>query len=342
VIKIEHPEGGDPGRQIGLSDGPCSVFFRNLNRGKQSVTLDLKDPEQRETLLGLCDSADVFVETFRPGIADRLGVGYVALEARNPRLIYCSISAFGNEGSYRHRPAHDIALQAAAGTLGLTIGNDGEPAMPAVAMADHLSALQGLSAVLMALYRREATGRGDYIDIAMHDAMLAATANILGPTFAENRQPVARHERTTGGAAFYQIYKTRDGRHIVLAGQEEKFIRNLLRALDRLDLAPLCLRGPGPHQQPVIAFLQETFAQLSLVEAVTWLSGLDVCFSPVNTLPEAFDDANVHARGMVAMDELGRRHIAPAIRFRDEPSQPSFREPRLGEHNAMRMNRVES
>ena len=343
VIKIEHPDGGDPGRQIGLSDGPSTVFFRNLNRGKKSVTLDLKQPVERETLLQLCDGADVFVETFRPGIADRLGVGYAVLKARNPRIVYCSISAFGNTGSYRHRPAHDLALQAASGTLGLTIGNDGEPAMPAIAVADHLSALQGLSAVLMALLRREATGRGDYIDIAMHDAMLAATANILGPTFAENRQPVARHERTTGGAAFYQIYKTRDGRHIVLAGQEEKFIHNLLQALGRLDLAPLCLSGPGPHQQPVIAFLQETFARLSLAEAVAWLSGLDVCFSPVNTLSEAFDDENVRARGMVAVDALGRRHIAPAIRFLDEPSQPNLREPRLGEHNAAaRMTTVEN
>jgi crotonobetainyl-CoA:carnitine CoA-transferase CaiB-like acyl-CoA transferase len=334
VIKIEHPDGGDPGRQIGLSDGPSSVFFRNLNRGKKSVTLDLKQPDQLAALLGLCDGADVFVETFRPGIAERLGIGYAALKARNPRIVYCSISAFGNAGPYRHWPAHDLALEAAAGALGLTIGSDGEPAIPAIAVADQLSALQGLSAVLMALLRRASTGRGDYIDMAMHDAMLAACANIVGPTFAENRQPVARHERTTGGAAFYQIYKTRDGRHIVLAGQEEKFIHTLLNALGRRDLAPLCLRGPGPHQQPVITFLQETFAGLSLAEAVTWLSGLDVCFGPVNTLPEAFADENVRARGMMIVDELGRRHIAPAIRFLDEPSQPNLQEPRHGEHNA--------
>ena len=104
VIKIEPPGEGDPGRHIGPSDGPTTVFFRNFNRGKKSVVLDLKEHEQRERLLELCDSADVFVETFRPGVADRLGVGYDALSARNPRIVYCSISAFGQHGPYR-RPA---------------------------------------------------------------------------------------------------------------------------------------------------------------------------------------------------------------------------------------------
>ena len=184
----------------------------------------------------------------------------------------------------------------------------------------------------MALYRREATGRGDYIDIAMHDALLAASANIVGPVMAEGRQPVAKHERSTGGAAFYQIYETRDGRHIVLGGQEPKFVRNLLEALARPDLVALCLRGPGPHQRPVIEFLKATFGGMSAAEAVAFLSGLDVCFGPVNTLPEAFADENVTARGMVLRDDLGRRHIAPVIRFLDEPPAPDLREPGLGEH----------
>ena len=338
VIKIE-PLEGDPGRHIGPSDGPVSVFFRNFNRGKKSVVLDLKDGEQRERLLDLCDRADVFVETFRPGVADRLGLAYDALSARNPRLVYCSISAFGHRGAYRHRPAHDLALEAMSGTLSMMPGNDGKPVIPAIPIADQLSALQGLSAVLMALFRRETTGRGDYIDIAMHDALLAASANIVGPVMAEGRQPVAKHERSTGGAAFYQIYQTRDARHIVLGGQEEKFVRNLLNALARPDLIALCLRGPGPHQQPVIDFLQTTFSAMSADEAVTFLSGLDVCFGPVNTLPEAFEDENVAARGMILRDDLGRRHLAPVIRFRDEPPSPVLDAPTLGADNDV-LNRV--
>jgi crotonobetainyl-CoA:carnitine CoA-transferase CaiB-like acyl-CoA transferase len=310
------------------------VFFRNFNRGKKSVVLDLKSTEGRELLLALCETADVVVETFRPGVADRLGIGPAAVQGRTPRIVYCSISAFGQTGPYRDRPAHDLALEAMSGALGLTLGADDKPAMPAVPVADQLSALQGLSAILMALLRRETTGRGDVIDIAMHEAMLAACANIVGPTFAEGRQPVAKHERTTGGAAFYQVYETRDGRHVVLAGQERKFVENLLRALDRPDLVPLCLEGPGQHQRSVIEFFQGIFRAKTLAEATTWLSRLDVCFGPVNTLPEAFEDANVEARATVLQDEKGRRHIAPVIRFGDEPASPALKEPALGEHTA--------
>jgi crotonobetainyl-CoA:carnitine CoA-transferase CaiB-like acyl-CoA transferase len=330
VIKVEEPREGDPGRHIGLADGGATVFFRNLNRGKKSVVLDLKVPEQKELLLELADTADVMLETFRPGVAARLGIGAEVVRQRNPKIVYCSISAFGQVGAYAARPAHDLALQAISGSQSLTVGSDGQPAMTAIPIADQLSALHGLSAILMALWRRERTGRGDVIDIAMHDAMLAASANIVGPTFAENRQPEPKDERNTGGAAFYQIYRTRDERHLVLAGQEPKFIANLLGALGRGDLIATCLKGPGPHQRPVIEFLAEVFRQQTLKEAVAWLAGLDVCFGPVHTLPEAFADANVAARGMLLTDKHGRRHLAPVIRFADEPARPVLSEPALG------------
>ena len=334
VIKVEPPGEGDPGRHIAPMDTRTSVFFRNLNRGKKSVAIDLKDAAGREALLRLCDGADVVVESFRPGVAARLGVDYGVVGARNPRIVYCSISAFGQEGAYVSRPAHDLALEAMAGVLSLTLGDDGRPAVPGIPIADVVSALQGLSGVLMALLRRVQTGRGDHIDIAMHDSLFAACANAVGPALIEGRQPVVKHQRTTGGAAFYRIYDTRDGRQLVLAGQEAKFVRALLQALGRLDLEPLCLRGPGPHQQPVIDFLRETFLQRSLSEWMTFLARLDVCFAPVNTMPEALDDPNLRARGMLLTDECGRRHIAPAIRLRHEPAVPILREPLLGEHTA--------
>jgi crotonobetainyl-CoA:carnitine CoA-transferase CaiB-like acyl-CoA transferase len=340
VIKIEPPGDGDPGRHIGLSDGPVTVFFRNFNRGKKSVVLDLKVAEQRDLLLALCDTADVFVETFRPGVANRLGLSYDTLSARNPRIVYCSISAFGHQGVYRTRPAHDLALEAMSGVLSMTRGNDDKPAIPGIPIADQLSALQGLAAVLMALYRRETTGCGDYIDIAMHDAMLAACGNVFGPAMAEGRQPVAKHERSTGGSAFYQLYETRDGRQIVLAGQETKFVSNLLNALARPDLIALCLRGPGPHQQPVVDFLRSTFGKMSADEALTFLASLDVCFGRVNTLPEALEDENVLSRGMILRDAAGRRHIAPVIRFRDEPGEPKLDTPVLGAHTDEILERV--
>jgi crotonobetainyl-CoA:carnitine CoA-transferase CaiB-like acyl-CoA transferase len=332
VIKIEAPGEGDPGRHIGLSDGPSTVFFRNLNRGKKSVVLNLKDPAQRDQLLSLCETADVFVESFRPGAVDRLGVGYAAVRARNPRLVYCSISAFGQDSSWRGRPAHDLALEAESGLASMTLGNDGRPAIPGIPSADVLAGLQGLSGVLMALLRREKTGLGDYIDISMHDVTIGGMLNILGPAFAEGRQPIPAHERTTGGAAFYRPYETRDGRFLVLAGQEPKFIHNLLGALGRPQLAELCLQGPGPHQQPVIDFLSAEFRRRSLAEWHSYLAELDVCYGRVNTLPEAVAHPNLVERGMIRRDGAGRLHVGPPIRFRDEPAEPVLREPALGEH----------
>ena len=191
VIKIEPPGEGDPGRHIGLSDGPSTVFFRNLNRGKKSVVLDLKDPAQREALLSLAETADVFIESYRPGTVDRLGVGYEMVRARNPRIVYCSISAFGQDSEWRGRPAHDLALEAESGLLSMTLGNDGKPAMPGIPVADVLAGLQGLSGVLMALLRRDKTGAGDYLDISMHDVTVGGMLNILDqplPRIA-NRSP---------------------------------------------------------------------------------------------------------------------------------------------------------
>jgi crotonobetainyl-CoA:carnitine CoA-transferase CaiB-like acyl-CoA transferase len=332
VIKVEPPGEGDPGRLIGPMDERTSVFFRNLNRGKKSIVADLKHAAGRDVVLRLCDDADVFVESLRPGVAARLGFGYDALSARNPGIVYCSITAFGQQGAYGTRPAHDLALEALTGVLSLTLGDDGRPAVPGIAIADVVSALQGLSGVLMALLRRADTGRGDYIDIAMHGSLFAACANVIGPALCEGRHPIVKHQRSTGGSAFYRIYDTRDGRQLVLAGQEVKFVQVLLDALGRPDLAPLCARGPGPHQQPVIDFLRETFLQRSLSEWMRFLAPLDVCYAPVNTLPEALDDLNLRVLGMLVTDEIGRSHIAPAIRFRHEPATPVLREPLLGEH----------
>jgi crotonobetainyl-CoA:carnitine CoA-transferase CaiB-like acyl-CoA transferase len=330
VIKVEAP-GGDHGRSIGPPDGDSTVFFRNVNRGKKSIVLDLKQDNDRETLLKLCETADVFVESFRPGVVTRLGVDYDRVKARNPRIVYCSISAFGQNGPYLRKPAHDLAVEAMSGVLSITLGNDGAPAIPGVPVADIVSGLQGLSGVLMALLRRVQTGLGDYIDLSMQDSMISACVNVLGPAIAEGRQQVAKHERTTGGAAFYRIYRTADDRYLTLAGQEEKFIRNLLNALGRSDLIDLCLRGPGPHQAPVIAYFEQLFRGKPLAHWTEWLSDLDVCFGPVQTFPEALADPQLLARGMVVTDGNGRKHVSTPIHFASEPARINFHTPDLGQ-----------
>jgi crotonobetainyl-CoA:carnitine CoA-transferase CaiB-like acyl-CoA transferase len=146
---------------------------------------------------------------------------------------------------------------------------------------------------------------------------------------------VVKHERTWGGAAFYNIYETSDGRHIVLGGQEEKFVQALLGALHRLDLAPLCARGPGPHQKPVIDFLAGAFASMSQAEAVALLSGLDLCWSPLHTLAEALQNPHLMERGAVTRDDDNRRHIASPIRFANQPANVDFHIPSLNEHGLL-------
>jgi len=195
------------------------------------------------------------------------------------------------------------------------------------------ASLLAFGGIMMALYRRERTGRGDHLDIAMHDSILAWTPNVVGEVFTKKRAPVVKHERTFGGSAMYNIYRTRDGRHVVLGAQEIKFARNLLEALGRPDFLPLCERGPGPHQAPMIEFLRETFAQKTRADWIEWFRGRDVSFAPVNDLREAFDDPHVQARQMRLLDLDGREHIGVPIRFGEEPARPTFTLPRLGADN---------
>ena len=334
VIKVEPPGEGEPNRHLGAMQGEFSVYFRNTHRGKKSISVNLKDAAERESLLKLCESADVLVEAFRPGVVDRLGVGYAAVSARNPRIVYCSIAAYGQTGPYRDKPAHDMATEAYAGVVSLNLGNDGEPTNPHVPAADMAASLMAFGGIMMALYRREKTGRGDYIDIGMHDSILAWTANVLGEVFANKRDQVVKHERTFGGSALYNIYKTSDGRHVVLGAQEPKFIRNLFNAVGRPEFIPLAERGPGPHQAPAIDFLRELFATRTQAEWVQWFEDKDIAFAPVKTLREAFDDPQAKARGMALMDSTGLEHIGVPIKYLHEPGKPNFELPKIGQHNA--------
>jgi len=332
IIKVEPPGEGEPNRHIGPSQGNYSIFFRNTHRGKKSLCLNLKLPEGREVLLRLCETADVFIEAFRPGVVDRLGIGYTEVSSRNPKIIYCSISAFGQNGPYRDIPAHDLATEALAGIISLNLGADGEPTMPAVPAADMAASMLSFSGILMALYRREKTGCGDYIDVAMHDSILAWTSNVLGDVFANQRPPIVKNQRSLGGSAFYNIYKTSDARHIVLGAQEIKFVRNLLNELGRPEFIALCEQGPGAHQQPLIDFLSETFARKTRVEWIAWFKGRDISFAPVNNLREAFNDPHVQARSMRLTDIQGFEHIGVPVKFTNEPGSAQLTLPSLGEH----------
>lgn len=328
VIKVE-PPGGEPVRNVGYRQGDATTWFRNTHRGKQSIVLNLKDPADHAVLLDLCQTADVVVEAFRPGVADRLGIGPATLRALNPRLVYAQISAFGQTGPESTRPAHDIAIEAMAGVVSLNLGSDNEPTHPHMPVADALGSLTALTGILMALLRRETTGRGDAIDISMQDATMAWLPNVVGPVFAENRAPRVKEERSFGGNAFYNIYRTSDGRHITLGGVEHKFVHNLLNALDRPDLIPAATGPAGPAQTPVKDALAAIFATRTRAEWEAWFADKDVCFAPVLDLREAWSQPQVAARAMLLRDADGNLHIGNPLHFAEEPAHPDLTLPAL-------------
>ena len=334
VIKVEDPRTGDPARAIGPREGGHTVYFRNANRGKRSLAVDLKSDEGREAFLRLAETADVILETFRPGVVDRLGIGYEAVRARAPQAVYASISAFGQSGPYRDRPAHDLSVNALAGVASLSVDGDGKPAMACLPPSDMGGSLMALAGILMALLRRQTTGRGDYVDLAMFDAVVSWTAHVAGRVFAEGRAPHPAAERTQGGAAFYRPYRTRDGRYVTLGGGEMKFVVNFLEGVGRPDLIPLGREPAGPAQAPLHAFLEETFAGRTQAEWVEWFQGRDICFAPVLDLGEAFDDPHLAAREMVRREDGGPAHLGIPIKFREEPGRIGADAPALGAHSS--------
>ncbi len=324
VIKVE-PAQGDPAREQAPFDSyegdTHSVWFANLNRGKQSVVLDLKSKDGKEKLRNLIRGADVFVEGFRPGVMKRLGFDYESVNAVEPSIVYCSVSAFGQDGALAHHPAHDMAVQALAGFLAVNDGADGTPVVPGAPSADLAAGLTALSAVLMALLGRERMGEGAYIDCAMFDSLLPWCAHTAGSAIAGGQSPVSRSQRSLGGAGFYQVYTTKDAKHVVLGGREIKFARNLLTALEREDLVPLA-EAPAGEQDALIAFLRETFGTKSRDEWVAWFADKDVAFSPVLDFREALDEPHIAERGLWVETPSGGHHIAPSIRFAGESWSP--------------------
>ena len=260
-------------------------------------------------------------------MVSRLGVDYEAIKAVNPKIIYCSISAFGQTGKYKDKPAHDLIVQAMAGTADLTRSMEGTPTLTPMPSADMTASLHALSGILMALYRREKTGLGDYLDISMYDSLLSWVPNVTGAIFAEDRQPARDEMRNFGGNAFVNIYETKDGGHIVLGGSESKFVSNVLNALDRPDLIKVMQNPVGQHDE-VKDFLAKTFKLKTQREWEAYLNQIDCCWSTIRTL----HDALTEECAPVTRDGSGKQHIHNPIKFAEEPAQLSFDLPEYGQH----------
>ena len=339
VIKVENPNAPEPTRSAAAfpwQQGNETVMFRNTQRGKESIALDLKTASGKRALLELARNADVVVEAFRPGVAKRLGIDYDTLSGINPRLVYCSISAFGQTGPWRDKPAHDTATVAAAGILDVTRSPDGDsgPAIIGVPISDMLSSYLALSGIMMALYRRADTGLGDFVDISMFESVLAASPNILGPVFGGDQAPERLRERTHGGNAMLNVYETSDKRYIALGGGEHKFVTALFEGLGRPEFIEAVTGPAGEGHWAAIAFLREAFRKRSREEWEAWFAGRDICWSPVATLHEAWQADHVWERGMRFTDTEGNDHIGSEVRFTREPAHICTQLPGIGGQTA--------
>jgi alpha-methylacyl-CoA racemase len=267
----------------------------------------------------LVEHADVLVEGFRPGVMDRLQLGYQVLEKKNPRLIYATLSGYGQAGPYRERAGHDLNYLALAGVLGYNIGRDGQPVPPAVQVADLGSGTFAALAILAAVISRQHTGTGQAVDVSLFASAIAWLPTLLG----DSKPP--GEPTLSGGLAQYNVYRAADGRYVTLGALEPKFWANFLKRVGRLDLAELTDRGALQQE------LETIFASRTRQEWTECLADVDTCFAPVNTLEETLADP--HVQQLKLFTELdGMQQISPPFSFSNTPATIRTAAPALGEH----------
>ncbi|HZY04709.1 MAG TPA: CaiB/BaiF CoA-transferase family protein [Anaeromyxobacteraceae bacterium] len=331
VVKVEDPQGGDYVRWMPPLAGEQSGFFHALNRGKRSLCLDLKRPEGAAAFRRLARRFDVVVESFRPGVMERLGVGYAALQAENPGVILCSISGYGQDGPYRDRAGHDIDYCATAGVLALN-GPPERPLPLGVQVADVAGgSWPAVAGILAALVRRAATGEGGQVDVSMTDGALAMLALQRGAAAARGSPLRRAGETLNGGSACYGVYRTRDGRFVALGALEPKFFRSFCEAAGRPDLAERQFEdeGRGPRAE-----LEALFGSRTRDEWARLGEAHDCCLSPVLEGDEPARDPQLLARGLFLSVDTpweGRAMASLRTPVRIAGAEPSPRPaPRLG------------
>jgi alpha-methylacyl-CoA racemase len=342
VVKVEDTGAGDYARSLGLAptgdgrappDAP-SAFFRMVNRNKRSLALDLKASAGRDAFLRLAQRADVIVESFRPGVVDRLGVGYAAVAALNPRIVYCSITGYGQTGPYRDRAGHDINYLGYAGVLDQTGSSGGPPALSNLQVADLLGgAMNASTAILAALFGASRTGNGSHVDVAMTEGSLAHNIFALHAIETLGHVQARGADLLTGGVPCYGVYATQDGRYLAVGALEGKFWRALCDALDRPDLVAGQL-ATGRAGTLVRQQLAAIFAQQTQAHWIERLATVECCVTPVLSLDEALADAQVRARDMIVRGADGVRQYAPPFRLSGHAFAIVRAAPAQGEHSA--------
>ncbi|MEN3357880.1 MAG: hypothetical protein V7637_1862 [Mycobacteriales bacterium] len=335
VLKVEQPGRGDYIRAFPpYTAGGESAMHATLNRGKRSITVDLSTPDGVTTLHELARTADVLIESYRPGVADRLGIGYEALHALNPRLVYAAISGYGATGERSGVAGHDINYLAIAGVLGLSGTPATGPWQPAVQVADiGGGALPAVIAVLAALRLRDRTGAGQFCDVSMTDGARAWLQLYAAEHGVTGRPLRPGGELLSGGLACYRVYRCADGRQVAVGALEPQFFTCLL---DVLGLAELAGWHLDPARQPELAErIGAVFATRPRDEWAAAFAGVDACVTPVLDLAEALADPAARARGTIGRQPLAGGGALPALPTAPaQPARPMSPAPGLGEHTA--------
>jgi alpha-methylacyl-CoA racemase len=329
VIKIEPPGGGDWARYAPPLDPETGqgLLFQHLNRGKKSLTVNLKTDEGRAILLKLSETADVLLESFRPGVMKRLGLGYETLAQVNPRLVYCALSGYGPGGPYRERAGHDLNYQGLTGLLDLTGPRDGPPSMPGVPLADLTGGLWVATGILMALLERESSGQGQRVG----GSLLGGALSLLPLAISQWKggEPPARGAGPLSGAVVcYNLYQTRDGGYMSLSAPEPEFWAAFCQAVGREDLMGEQF-SPALPGEPTYDQLCALFLTRTRQEWLGLLAGTDACCDPVYGVGEALDSAPVQALNMLTADGL-----RPPVQFSSHRVRTPTAAPSLGEHGA--------
>jgi crotonobetainyl-CoA:carnitine CoA-transferase CaiB-like acyl-CoA transferase len=289
VTKIEEPHTGDYTRWMPPFIKGESARFLSVNRNKKSMTLNLKTEKGREIFFKLVQQSDVVLESFRPGTVQRLQVDYERARTVNPRIIYCSISAYGQDGPYKNKAAHDINILGLGGVLSITR----DRTIPGIQIADTTSGLLACIGILAALITREKTGKGQYVDISMLDGMVSLLSIHAAEYFAAQMPPVLEKMPLSGGVACYNVYETKDSKFVTLGALEPKFWNQFCTTIEREDLVP---RHFDDDQLSLKKILQDIFRQKTQKE---WLDTLKNVCTPVNSLEDVFCDPQVLHRGML-------------------------------------------
>lgn len=336
VIKVEEPDVGDPFR--GWGEAGYSSTFASLNRNKRSVTLDLRSDDGQAKLRELVDTSDVLIENFRVGVAERRGFGYEETKARNPRLIYCSISGFGRTGPYKDRPGYDTVGQAMGGLLSLLTDLD-DPYPMGISLSDHLTGLFACYGILGALAARDRTGKGQLVETSLLQSTVGFLAENAARYFSEGHVP-DREARTRLAQVF--AFRASDGLPFVVhLSSPPQFWKGLVAAIERPDLADDDRFRTRPdrtkHYDALVAELSAIFRTSTRTEWLERLLAHDVPCSALNTLQEVFDDPQVKHLGLrVTMEHETKGSldlVAPGVTLDGTPMTIRRAPPVLGEHN---------